>query len=186
MDLIATLEDTNFGFPKSAVKQFIKRQAARAVLVDDNKRICLAWAKNGNYYKLPGGGIDEGETKEQAMYREVREEVGYNCEIVAEIGQIRQLRSSNFGNAKVKDKGLDQISYCWLARTKEFVGANLMGDEIEDGFELKWFDDIDAAIEAVEKAEHKATESTSLETAMFFTTRELVFLREAKKLLAKM
>jgi ADP-ribose pyrophosphatase len=186
MKLITTIKDTDLGFPEVAAKQVKKRRASRAVLIDENKRICLVWAKNGNFYKLPGGGIDEGETEEQAMYREIQEEVGYKCEIIAEIGKIRTLRLSSHGDSGWGKGGLDQISFCWLARAKEFIGSSPMEDEVGDGFEAKWFNDIDAAIAVVEEAEPKATKHTSLQSIAFFTARESEFLREAKKLLAKM
>ena len=54
-----------------------------------------------------------------------------------------------------------------------------MEDEIEDGFELEWFDNIDAAIEAVSALDI----SNMIYQAKFFTRRELAILRAAQKVL---
>lgn len=53
------------------------RQAVRAIIVRDDKLLVMQRNKFGNvYYTLIGGGIDEGETAENAVVREVLEETG--------------------------------------------------------------------------------------------------------------
>jgi double-stranded uracil-DNA glycosylase len=57
-----------------------KRWAVRAVVVDEDKRILLVQYQNpltrATWWGTPGGGIEEGETHEHALRRELREEVG--------------------------------------------------------------------------------------------------------------
>lgn len=58
----------------------IERDIASAVLITQDGKIFLARKKAGGVYEgtwaIPGGGIDAGETKEDAMTREVHEETG--------------------------------------------------------------------------------------------------------------
>ena len=58
--------------------EITKRQAVRGVIFSgENKIILLKRIKNGKeFYVFPGGGIDEGETNEEALRREIFEEVG--------------------------------------------------------------------------------------------------------------
>lgn len=53
------------------------RQAVRAIIIKDDKLLVIHRNKYGQeYYTLPGGGIDPGETPEQAIMRELAEETG--------------------------------------------------------------------------------------------------------------
>ena len=63
----------------------VRRPGAYAVIVDAQQRILVVQAGRG--YFLPGGGIDPGETPEEALHREVAEECGYTITIVHEIGE---------------------------------------------------------------------------------------------------
>lgn len=58
----------------------IYRDIVSTVIISKDGKILLGKPRTGGVYPdcwhIPGGGIDEGETKEQAIIREVREEVG--------------------------------------------------------------------------------------------------------------
>ena len=54
------------------------RRAVRAIVVKDDKLLVMRRNKFGQeYYILVGGGIDAGETPEQALSRELMEETGF-------------------------------------------------------------------------------------------------------------
>lgn len=53
-----------------------KRISCRAIIIEDG-RILLSHETNGGTYMSPGGGLEENETNEQCVEREVLEETGY-------------------------------------------------------------------------------------------------------------
>ena len=58
-----------------------RRDAARAVLLKGNK-IALIYVSRHGYHKLPGGGIEKGESIEDALFREIKEETGCKKKII--------------------------------------------------------------------------------------------------------
>ena len=68
-----------------------KRQAARVVVTDPASRIFLQHGSDpvdptkGTWWELPGGGIDSGESSEEAVRRELWEECGFTDVTVGEI-----------------------------------------------------------------------------------------------------
>lgn len=120
-----------------------ERRAARAVLRDVNGKVAIMHFKANGSYKLPGGGIDEGEEIIDALHREVREETGYTIDDVHELGLVEENRYFN---------GMHQISYCFTANVVEYVGTDLTEQEAAEGMTLVWFDTIDDAILAIDGA----------------------------------
>ena len=65
--------------------ELIRRQCARAVLLDAGGRVLLfrldptGDPAGEGYWYLPGGGIDESETPETALQRELAEEAGMDA-----------------------------------------------------------------------------------------------------------
>ncbi|HYX49844.1 MAG TPA: NUDIX domain-containing protein, partial [Ktedonobacteraceae bacterium] len=55
------------------------RIAVYAIIFAD-RRVLLALRHNINWWNLPGGGMELGETVDEAMRREVREETGLEVE----------------------------------------------------------------------------------------------------------
>ena len=77
---------------RSSTKKFSGKTVA-AIIEYPNNEILLA--KRGTavflgYWALPGGKVDAGETVEQAVVREVREETGLTVEIVRKIGEYHE------------------------------------------------------------------------------------------------
>ncbi|MDO9556930.1 MAG: NUDIX hydrolase [Coriobacteriia bacterium] len=56
-------------------------RVAAVILVGDKLLLVRQRAGGEPYYLLPGGGVDRGETLEQALRREVREETGLECRV---------------------------------------------------------------------------------------------------------
>lgn len=70
------------------------REIARAILLDENDNVCLEYLLDDDgfgprdYYETPGGGIKPGETHEEAIKREIEEEVGYKCEVISFLAEV--------------------------------------------------------------------------------------------------
>ncbi len=60
----------------------MKKIRTVAVVVNDGKVLIMHRIKNGKeYYNFPGGGVEEGETIEQAVLREAKEETSLEIKI---------------------------------------------------------------------------------------------------------
>ena len=66
------------------------RHTVRGIMVNDKNEVALIHIKGidrfgyRDHYELPGGGIEENESEEKALVREMREEIGY---LIADIKQ---------------------------------------------------------------------------------------------------
>ena len=79
-------------------------RACAAILIGDKILMVCHQTASRTYWTFPGGGVEEGETLEQAVVREVKEETGLD------VKPIRLLFEENYGAG---------ISYCYLA---ELIG----------------------------------------------------------------
>jgi 8-oxo-dGTP pyrophosphatase MutT (NUDIX family) len=65
------------------------RIRAGIVLIEDNKVALIERFRAGrHYFAFPGGGVDEGETPEQAAVREAMEELGIEVVIKQKVAEI--------------------------------------------------------------------------------------------------
>lgn len=74
------------------IETFRQRFAARCVVVDSNNDVALLHSIKHNFYMLPGGKIEEGETPEQAGIRECKEEIGCDVKIIIPLGKTVEHR----------------------------------------------------------------------------------------------
>lgn len=141
---------------------YIHRQAVRIITTNDEAEIILIHAKKGDYYKLPGGGIEEGEDHRLAGVREAKEETG--CKVA--------LARDCFAMTEEFRNDLHQISYCYAAHLVEDTGAiELTDDELVDGLQHEWVS-VRAAI-----AKMKASQPTSA-LGRFIKERDLYFVEK--------
>lgn len=90
--LIAILEDN--AFRKKLNIPYAKRWVVRALAYNEEGKLCFLRIKGSdsfgkrNHLETVGGGVENDESLEEALHREVREEIGYECEIVEELGVV--------------------------------------------------------------------------------------------------
>ncbi len=111
---------------EETTKAFKHRLAARGVVFDPDGNVAVLPVSNHDYFKLPGGGIEKGEDEVSAFRRECLEEIGYDVEVIAELGMIVEYRS---------EFSLIQTSYCYAGKV---IGARqetaFTEHEISQGF----------------------------------------------------
>jgi len=150
------------------------RYGARAVLLDNKGRVCLCHGKNRNYFKLPGGGRNTGELAYENLEREVREEVGYTIRNIIPLGRVIEHRAK-------QEKNVD--CYGFLCYVNDFIGSRLEEDEIEDGMEAYWAENLDEALGIIEAENSDSIDKRYSYQINFWKTRESAFLRAAKRYL---
>lgn len=66
------------------------RISSRCILMENSNVLLFYRERNGEkYYVFPGGGIEEGETKEDCIKRECKEELGINIEIKKYVYEVK-------------------------------------------------------------------------------------------------
>jgi ADP-ribose pyrophosphatase YjhB (NUDIX family) len=79
----------------------ILRNAVRAIIINGSK-ILMAHLEKTDEYKFPGGGRNKNETIEEAIKREVLEEVGYNViKVNEQIGTITEYAIAKEGRNNI-------------------------------------------------------------------------------------
>lgn len=64
------------------------RNRAVALVIHNDKLLIMHRKNSSEYYTFPGGGIDEGETNEQAAIREIFEETSVVIEIEKQVYEL--------------------------------------------------------------------------------------------------
>ena len=130
MDLICKITDENIGEKTIKMENPKLRLGSRGIVVRDYGKIAVFNKSNKNEYKLPGGGIEEKENKEEAFKREVLEETGCEVEIVDFLGTTEEYKSQN---------NFKQISYIFVGKViKDTNHLSVTKKEKDEGAKLLW------------------------------------------------
>jgi len=149
------------------------REAARVVIVDENWLIPIVYAENYDYYKIPGGGIDEWEDMFDGARREALEECGCEIEILWEIGQTEELRWATTYNWT---HNLKQISYWFYGKVISKWETEFTGSEIKEWFKLLWLS-YDEALEKFQNCKPRHEEW------ILMNNRDMLFLQKSYKMI---
>jgi 8-oxo-dGTP pyrophosphatase MutT (NUDIX family) len=136
--LLSEITDESLGLERGVEKlgtDYRLRKSARVILFNQDGKMATQYLENRTHHKLPGGGVDPGETLDVAAIREVLEEVGCACEIISEVGMTIEYRNKY---------NLIHISYCFIATVVGEIGEpTLEAGEIEEGQVTKWVDPVE-------------------------------------------
>ena len=170
MELLAELSNSSFGLRTLKVK-YVLRKAARAVVRNRKGEVVLVHARATEYYKIPGGGIEEGETMEQAVRREVLEETGCKVKVGKPIGMIIEYRSN------MREI---QVNYCFSAMViSDSKRASFTRSEKAERMRVVWAKSIGDAIRLAKSG--KRGPKAPYEQK-FMACRDLKFLEKAREL----
>ena len=108
----------------------IYREASRAIIIKDNKIAMVKSLKEG-FYKFPGGGIWENESKEAAVVREVLEETGLTLkkESIREYGYTLENRKSDVYENSI----FSQKSFYFFADIEDYLLEQRLTDDYRYG-----------------------------------------------------
>jgi putative (di)nucleoside polyphosphate hydrolase len=111
--------------PKPAIRDYIDAQGFRAnvgiILMRDTRELFLGGRPGGRGWQFPQGGVRDGERIDDAMFRELNEEVGLDPADVEVIGSTRGWMRYRLPRQYVRDRVIGQKQRWYLLR--------LTGDE---------------------------------------------------------
>ena len=116
-------------------KAFV-RPSVRGIIIRDGK-VAMVHSLKYDYYKFPGGGMEDGEGLEEALLREVVEESGLQVILssIREYGLVHRVQKGQ------KEEMFIQDNYYYLCDVEEKVGSQKLDDyEAEERFTLEYVD----------------------------------------------
>ena len=132
MRLLFTMDAKDYG---PDAKRFV-RPSVRGIILKGST-IAMVHSLKYDYYKFPGGGIEEGESYPAALCREVREEAGLQVkkDSIREYGLVPRLEKGRRGEVFVQD------NFYYFCRTENLpVSQDLDDYEAEEQFTLSYVD----------------------------------------------
>ncbi len=169
MKLIAKITDEDIGEKMVEMNNPFHRKASRGIVFDNEGNIAVFFKKNKNMYKLPGGGLEENESFEEAFIREVREEVGCEVQIIECLGYIEEYKTkSNY----------IQTSYVFIGKiVNKLENLELTRMEQDEGGERLWLTPEQTLIRMKENYYNlKASKYTNLYSTKIVAKRDIKIL----------
>lgn len=106
-----------------------KRPSARGI-IEKGDKLALIHNIKYDYYAFPGGGIEEYESFEEALIREVREETGLTVipESIEEFGSALRIQKSFVFENTI----FEQENFYYICKVEDGVGNQQLEDYEED------------------------------------------------------
>ncbi len=101
------------------------RNSARSIVIK-NQKVAMVHSLKYDYYKFPGGGIEDGENPLDAMIRETREEAGLVvlAGTVKEYGYVHRVQKSD----RDETECFVQDSYYYFCKVEETAVSQKLDD----------------------------------------------------------
>ena len=134
MRLLFKIDKEDYG---NCTHSFV-RNSARSIIIK-SKKLAMIHSLKYDYYKFPGGGIEEGESPVAAMVRETREEAGLVVKpgTVQEYGYVHRIQRSDKDNTEC----FIQDNYYYLCQVEDvMVSQSLDHYEAQENYVLEYVD----------------------------------------------
>ena len=108
------------------------RKTARAIIIESDKLLVFfrRKIKDGveiTYYAIPGGHVEENETCEETVVRELKEEMNLDIEIISKLGSfVVDNQEENYYHAKI------------IGGELRFGGEELERNSSDNYYEIRW------------------------------------------------
>lgn len=137
MKEIVKITEQDFGIaPVMSTSEPTIRLGARGIVLNDKGEIALIHKVAKNEYKLPGGGVDDGEDARQAFRRECEEELGCIVDIIRELGVANEYKSQ---------ENFRQSSFVYEAKKTVTLESDCLTDkEKAEGTKCLWLPKLQA------------------------------------------
>ncbi|HHU55657.1 MAG TPA: NUDIX domain-containing protein [Acholeplasmataceae bacterium] len=114
-------------------KKFV-RPSVRSIIIENGK-VAMIHSLKYDYYKFPGGGIEDGESNEEALIRETLEESGLIIipETIREYGYVRRIQKG-----KKEDVFLQDNFYYFCEVEPKIVEQTLDDYEADEQFTCEY------------------------------------------------
>ena len=145
MRLLFSLDKKNYNesWPK------YERPSVRGVIISDGK-VAMVHSLKYDYYKFPGGGIDQGESHLSGLIREVKEESG----LIVIPHSVKELGNVIRAEAGKGEEIFYQENFYYLCHVEDTTELQDLDDyEADEHFTLEWIEP-EVAINTNRKPDH--------------------------------
>ena len=131
MRILACFDENNY----ADTTKVLEKYNIRGIVIVDGK-LAMQQSRVGEY-KIPGGGVERGESYEEALKRELLEEVGLVMVegSMKELGEITEIRRDIFDS---DTKYISHSLFYLCEVTKERLPITPTASEIKKGYQAVW------------------------------------------------
>ena len=170
MKLLFTIDKKNYteGAP------IFRRPSVRGIILRDGK-VAMMHSLKYSYYKLPGGGIEPGETLEETLIREVAEESGLQVipDSIRELGYVERIEKGWDENIFVQE------NFYFFCDTHENLLPQQLDDyEAEERFTLSFVSPDEAMVVNEQAKAHIPPEKARYVTMLERENRILAMVKQ--------
>ena len=75
----------------------MKKLIASGPVIIENGKLLVTMDNKDNFYKIPGGTLEKGETLEECAIRELKQETGFSCDLIKKLPTMKLTKRPGTG-----------------------------------------------------------------------------------------